>query len=615
MFNQQANCKNIIQIKDSLTEYKLPKFKEVLEVLEDQKKEWTFEQVSSPSFENKFKHNSEPFPLIKNYGSSYWGKINLENISDPNSEWVIEFPDQSIDYLEIYIPDSTIGYIKCICGDNMKFINRTYNHKNCVFKIPKIKNQLQTYYFRVESKSPGTYVFWIRSAKYFKKYALNEYLLLGMFYGIILITIIFNSSLYIYLRDRAYLYYSLYVISIGLFSLFQNGIGFQYIWPDIPELNNNGKSFAICALVVWQLMYTRAFLRIEQHAPLIGKIIICFIFIRVLIFLFGYFYTEPVFSFLPIDNIPLLLSFIAGILAYKNGYKPARFFLLGFSMSFLGFIITSIINLGLIANTITVYAHDIGSCLEMVFLSLAFADRLRVEKSDKEIIQLKVLEELSHNAELKNKIMLQLKENEEVKDNINKELEAKVQERTEEIKSVNNKLIEQKKEISSINSILKSYNSNLKANVFEIEKERVTHKEIKLNDFILTYPDNSACNRYLYELKWGESFQCRKCNYSKGIEGAELFSMRCLKCNYVESITAHTLFHRLKFPIQQAFQILFILTTSKQKIPLDDIVEMTGTKRTSCYVLKKKIEERIEHLKPRYKKEEISWKTIILNDE
>ena len=143
----------------------------------------------------------------------------------------------------------------------------------------------------------------------------------------------------------------------------------------------------------------------------------------------------------------------------------------------------------------------------MLFLSLAFADKLKIEKSNKEIAQLKALGELRHNAELKNIIFMQLKENDEMNDRVNKELEAKVEERTEEIKLTNVKLLAQAKEISRMNTALESHILNLKANVVEVEKERVTQKEIKSDDFSVTYPDESACYRYLYELKWKNNFQ------------------------------------------------------------------------------------------------------------
>ncbi len=613
LFYQQVNGKSIIQIKDSASEYITPRF---MEILEDSRKEWTFEQVSSKAFNTKFKQNSEELPVNRNTGTAYWGRVTFNNQSTVISDWVIEFPDQRMDFIELYLPDSKGKYIKYTCGDKMVFSNRTYNHKNCVFKIPKNKNQLQTYYFRVEAENVGTFTNWIRSENHFKKYALNEYLAFGLFYGIIVIMIALNFSLYIYLRDPAYIYYVLYVISIGLFSLFQNGVGFQYIWSDFPELNNNGRSFGIFSLVIWQLMYTRSFLKTQKYAPLVSKLIVYFIIIRVLIFVVGYFFSEPLFLFLPIDNVPLLLSFLAGILSYRNGFKPARFFLLGFSMLFFGFVVHSLTNIGLIPNSIlTVYAHDIGGSLEMLFLSLAFADKLKIEKSNKEIAQLKALGELRYNAELKDIIFKQLKENDEMNDKVNKELEAKVEERTEEIKSTNFKLVEQANEISRINTVLESYNLSLKANVVEVEKERVTQKELKSDNFSATYPDESACYRYLYELKWGNSFHCTKCTSLNGVEGVELFSMRCAECNYVESVTAHTLFHRSKFSIHKAFQILFIITTSKNELTLDEMVTLTGTKRTTCYGFKQKIKERIAYLKSIHKKGEISWKQIILNDE
>ena len=583
-------------------------------ILEDGKKEWTFEQVSSPSFTNKFIKNTAELPLNLNTFSAYWGKLVIENKSNLASDWVMEFPDQRMDRVELYIPDSNNHYQRYSCGDGMPFYQRIYNHKNCVFQIPNTRDRIQTYYFRVEAENVGTFTTWIRSDKHFKYYAFNEYITLGLYYGIIVIMVVLNFSLFLSIRDRSYIYYALYVISIGLFSLFQNGIGFQYLWPNMPELNNNGRSFGIFSLVIWQLMYTRSFLNLQRYAPFINKLIIFFLIIRVAIFLIGYFFSEPLFLYLPIDNVPLFLSFLAGIMAYRNGFKSARFFLLGFSMLFFGFVVHSLANIGLIPNgIITVYAHDIGGSLEMIFLSLAFADKLKMEKSGKEIAQSKILEELRRNDELKSKIIKQLIKNDIEEESVNKELEEKVKERTVEVSLVNDQLKQHLEEISRINTMLKSQNDDLKENITEIESATVTNKQIGKSEFNSIYPNESACLRYLHDLKWGNGFKCKKCNHDQAVEGKDLFSMRCTKCNYLESVTSNTLFHGLKFPIQKAFYILFSVITEKNNLTMDELTDITGVRRNTCWSFKQKIMTRAEELEKKGK--EPSWKNIILNEE
>ncbi|MFH7813467.1 7TM diverse intracellular signaling domain-containing protein, partial [Acetobacter lovaniensis] len=83
---------------------------------------------------------------------------------------------------------------------------RTYPHKNFVFDLA-IDTTVQTYYIRITSRSHNPFIFKIRTSHYFTFYALNEYYLLGMFYGILMIMAIYNFLIYLSFRDKVYIYY------------------------------------------------------------------------------------------------------------------------------------------------------------------------------------------------------------------------------------------------------------------------------------------------------------------------------------------------------------------------------------------------------------------------
>ena len=61
---------------------------------------------------------------------------------------------------------------------------------------------------------------------------------LGIFYGALIAMTLYNLFLYFSLHHRSYLYYVL-VISGSIFSnAAMNGLGFQYIWQDLPWFNH-----------------------------------------------------------------------------------------------------------------------------------------------------------------------------------------------------------------------------------------------------------------------------------------------------------------------------------------------------------------------------------------
>ena len=72
---------------------------------------------------------------------------------------------------------------------------------------------------------------------------------------------------------------------------------------------------------------------------------------------------------------------------------------------------------------------------------------------------------------------------------------------------------------------------------------------------------------YLSDLKWpDESYKCRKCEHTAYMNGKRAYSRRCKSCKYDESVTSHTLFHKLKFSLNTAFEIAFLICTQKKAV-------------------------------------------------
>src|SRR6185437_12213195 len=132
--------------------------------------------------------------------------------------------------------------------------------------------------------------------------------------------------------------------------------------------------------------------------------------LRTVIFLMEFFY--PVISFIIwIDIIPLFAAYFAGIIVLYAGQRVARFYVLAFSMLFIGFIINAMQHLHLIPDSIfTVYSFNFGVLCEMILLSLALADRIKALALEKEIAQLTTIEQLKENELLEDNVKDRTKE-------------------------------------------------------------------------------------------------------------------------------------------------------------------------------------------------------------
>ncbi len=567
-----------------------------LAYFEDTTNSLEFEEIVSPQFENNFTVNPAFSNKQYNKKATYWVRLDLRH--NPLSEklWILEFYDQTIDNIEAYIPNEEGNYQKVKMGDKLDFESRTFSHKNFELVLHNDTNEVLTYYFKISSHNFADIRIAVRSMDRFIFYALNEYFLYGLFYGMILILSLYNLLMFFAIREIKYIYYIFYLLSVGVYVMCVDGIAFQYLWPDSPNWNQIAYGVFLYSVILWSLLFTKRFLNSKSTAPFLNKLINYTILVRSMVFVIALFYNE-IFEYRVIEFFPLVLIFLTSIYVLVQGFKPARFFVIAYGLLFFGFFIKALVNSGILPfGIIQYYSLHISFLLEMLFLSFALGDRVRILKHKRDRAQLRIIQQHELNMKLKDQINKELELNMQLKDKVNRELEEKVNERTIELneknqllEQSNHKLIQQAKEINQINSMLDLDNWKLKNNVKEGLVDRFLNKKLNFDEFKKIFPDELACYRYLERIKWGEGFKCRKCENDKYFDGLKKFSRRCTRCGYNESITAYTIFHGIKFPIEKAFYITYLVISGSTSETLDEISTLLSLRVNTIWNFKNKI--------------------------
>ena len=567
-----------------------------LAYFEDTTNSLKFEEIASSQFHKNFIVNPAFSNKQYNKKATYWVKLDLRH--NPLSEklWILEFYDQTIDNIEAYIPDEEGNFQKVNMGDKLKFESRTFSHKNFELVLHNNTNEVLTYYFKISSHNFADIRIAIRSMDRFIFYALNEYFLYGLFYGMILILSLYNLLMFFAIREIKYIYYIFYLLSVGVYVMCVDGIAFQYLWPNSPNWNQISYGVFLYSVILWSLLFTKRFLNSKLTAPFLDKVINYTIVVRSVIFVIALFYNS-IFEYRMIEFFPLVLIFLTSIYVWVQGFKPARFFVIAYGLLFFGFFIKAMVNAGILPfGIIQYYSLHISFLLEMLFLSFALGDRVRILKHLRDRAQLRIIQQHELNMKLKDQINKELELNMQLKDKVNRELEEKVNERTIELneknqllEESNQKLIQQAKEINQINSMLDLDNWKLKNNVKEGLVDRFLNKKLNFDEFKKIFPDEFACYRYLERIKWAEGFKCRKCENDKYFDGLKKFSRRCTRCGYNESITAYTIFHGIKFPIEKAFYITYLVISGSTSETLDEISSLLSLRVNTIWNFKNKI--------------------------
>ncbi len=118
-------------------------------------------------------------------------------------------------------------------------------------------------------------------------------------------------------------------------------------------------------------------------------------------------------------------------------------------------------------------------------------------------------------------------------------------------------------------------------------------KNIGILEFEEHFDTEEKCLEYLADEKWKSGFVCRKCGHTNFCKGKKPHSRRCTRCKTEESATAHTIFHKCKFPLTEAFKITYLVCHNPD-ISTSKISEKLDLRQMTCWKFKKKIMECID---------------------
>lgn len=485
--------------------------------------------------------------------------------------------------------------------------------------IANFDTSTHTYYFKIKSSQLTNLIIVLRNKNWFIDYATNEYFFFGIFYGMILIFCFYNLILFFAIRQRHYLYYVLYMLSVGLYEMSSDGIAYQYLWPQFNNWNQIAYGVMLFLTSIFSLLFTDSLLKLRKRAPVLHRVIKITLLARTLFFFVCLFFNRDFFNYKFIDLIPITICFVIGIRRLKNGYEPARFFVLGYSFLIIGLILKIVSLTGVTWLNESLFAYYVVSfcfVLEMCCLGFALGDRLRFLKKEKEKAQEETIRQMLINTSLQN--------------SLNKELEIKVKERTSEVQrqaliisqqnkdlqEANEQLRMQSEEISKINVVLEADNTTLKTNVTKISKARVLSSNLTFEEFSLSYPDEDSCFKLLADLKWSNGFTCKKCGGHEHRPGRTAYSHRCVKCRYEESATTGTLFENTRIPMNKAFYMTSLLYATKGKISSHKLSRLLEIRQATCYAISVKVKAALEEKKKELKHDSVDgWTVLVLNED
>lgn len=386
-----------------------------------------------------FVHSAIQVPNLQLSASAFWLRFSIKNETNEKHLLLsLEYP--TLNVCDFYYPVNGRYELEKF-SDKFAFNKRKYKHQNFVFDINVAKDSTAVFYLKVESSEQMVLPLILGTPQKIAESILTQQLLWGILIGLLLVMVLYNLFVFISTKDKSYLYYVMYTSLIGLTQTSLSGYTYHYIFFNSPFLFNKGLIVFPGLAGISAVFFITTFLHTKERTPRLHKLF------PVIILLYG---TAVILRVMGFDHISYrmidisalaitIITYAVAIPISLQGYRPAKLFLLAWTIFFAGVILFVLRNLGILPyNDFTNYTMQVGTAFEVTLLSLALADRINILKKEKELSQAEALNIA--------------KENERIIREQNVVLEMKVNERTFELNESNqglNRTLEDLKQAQS----------------------------------------------------------------------------------------------------------------------------------------------------------------------
>jgi len=375
-------------------------------------------------------------------GHAYWLRLQVHNPTAQPQDWILLIGNPLLDYLDAYGLDGERAYQ---AGDQRPFAARWIEHRQLLLPLRLAPGEQRELLLRMQTEGSANLSASLMTAATFNLHEQRMLLLQGLFFGALLVMLIYNLSIFVITRDRNYLWYSLFVASFTLYQFIQLGFAFQWLWPEALWWQQASFPFSSAMATLFGILFTYGVLDLKAAAPICTLLTRLLIAASLLVMALALVapYNLALFGSFALLLVCAPLAFAFTLLRWRQGYRPARLFALGWSMLIIASLFSILSGTGVIANSLlTLHAQQIGGLLELVVFSIALGSRIRQAQQAQQQAQAQLLAN-EHQLRMEQAKSLQLQRE------ISEGLEARVSERTaslqqalQELSSANQRLAE-----------------------------------------------------------------------------------------------------------------------------------------------------------------------------
>ncbi len=384
-----------------------------IELLEDPSGKLTLADVTQGDAAQQFRAAGDRYFSLGFTRSVYWYRFTVHNPTPQPTIRVLALDTPWIDRADLFVPVVGGRYERIVMGDEQPFTEREIQH-NQYLNTLLVPPGRTTYLMRVRSDDPFMTPLTLRMPSFFDENEWQLGIYYGIFYGSLLVMLLYNGIIFLSIRDPRYFFYCLYLATFFMMNFTYNGFSYQFLWPEETQWVNWSYGLFITLFQVTGMLFAFSFLNPRKRLPRLNRVMKGFLVLLIGSLLLAYVSGDRMlYNMLPIYGVFIYspLVALAGIVALYKGYRAARFFVFASLATLVGAFFSALTVSGFLPYTfINYHAAEIGLLADMILLSLAMADRInlmRIEREDahqraieKELLAKETLNRAKENLEL-----------------------------------------------------------------------------------------------------------------------------------------------------------------------------------------------------------------------
>jgi signal transduction histidine kinase len=313
----------------------------------------------------------------------YWLRFTLQREPVAPQNWLLEVRPPYLNQLTLFTPRADGGFDESRLGDLQAYRERPIQHRHFLFPLTLTDAQPQTLYLRVQTKSTMRVSLMIWQYPGVLAQAQSEATFYGAYFGILALALVSNLVFWLWMRERIYLVYSVYLIAMSVTALAAGGFASQWFLYDWPTVASRLVGVSVCLAYVAATSFFIQVLGFRQHFArlrvVINGVLIFYALSAVAASAGLYSVVAPWVMLLAISsNIGIVL---AGSWLLWRGHREYLFYMLAFVASFVAVPLSVAVLMGWITLPVpTDFFIIFGSIIHIMLIGFTVVDRLRLSE-------------------------------------------------------------------------------------------------------------------------------------------------------------------------------------------------------------------------------------------